>query len=61
MIRIYPELKKSYDIRVFRLAFLHASLLERKKYGPLGWNVGYEFSEADFEISRQQLDYDEIT
>jgi dynein heavy chain len=35
----------------FGLAYLHAVLDGRKKYGPLGWNVQYQFDFSDFEIS----------
>jgi dynein heavy chain len=40
---------------LFVLAFLHAVVLERRKYGKIGWNVSYAFNESDFLVSRKLL------
>lgn len=40
---------------VFALAFFHSVILERRKYGPIGWNVQYQWMNSDFDISEKQL------
>ena len=33
---------------VFGICFFHAILLERKKFGPLGFNIRYVFNDVSF-------------
>ncbi|XP_014244414.1 dynein heavy chain 2, axonemal isoform X2 [Cimex lectularius] len=40
---------------LFALVFFHAIILERKKFGQLGWNVIYSFNDSDFEVSHNLL------
>jgi len=41
----------SWRALVFTICFLHSIVIERRKFGPLGWCVPYEFNNSDLEAS----------
>ena len=48
------KIKKQHFTKIlYSLSLFHAVLQERKKFGPIGFNIRYDFNQSDFDTSSQ--------
>merc|ERR1719506_1513065 len=50
-----PLKPNEFKKMLYGLAIFHAVILERRKFGPIGWNIPYEWMDSDFQVSREQV------
>jgi dynein heavy chain len=46
---------KLYKQLLFGFAFFHSIVQDRRKFGPIGWNIPYAFTFEDFDVCQKQL------
>ena len=44
-----------YKKLLFAFSFFHAIVQDRRKFGPIGWNIPYAFTDEDFYVCKRQL------
>ncbi|KAJ3068328.1 Dynein heavy chain 6, axonemal [Podochytrium sp. JEL0797] len=52
---VHPPQGVKFKKLLFGVCFFNAIIQERKKFGPLGWNISYDWSNSDLEVSITML------
>jgi dynein heavy chain len=45
----------AYKKLLFAFSFFHALVQDRRKFGPIGWNIPYAFMQEEFDVCQRQL------
>ena len=44
---------ENFKALLFGFCFFHAIIQDRRKFGPIGWNIAYEFTNEDFTVCKR--------